>query len=211
MGKKYEPLQLLFLQRAYRNLTARELTRAFNDLFNEDKTEKQIKSTLTNHGFGSGRITGRFEKGHKAWNKGTKGLMKPNSGNFKKGSVPPNRRPLGSERICSKDGYILVKVAVANPYTGSMTRYRAKHVHIWEQAHGPVPAGMIILFIDGEKLHCELKNLMLISRTELLILNQNKYGDAPAELKPSILALARLKAKTFSKGRSPFSGKRKKL
>lgn len=202
-------MQLLFLQRTYRNLTARELTRAFNNLFDEDRTEKQIKSTLSNHGFGSGRITGRFEKGHKPWNfKGSKGLVSANSGSFKKGDVPANTRPLDSTRICSKDGYILVKVAAANPYTGSMTRYRAKHVHIWEKANGPVPAGMVILFIDGEKLHCELKNLMLVSRTELLILNQTGYSDAPAELKPSILALAKLKAKAFS-FKTPKKGARK--
>jgi len=53
--------------------------------------------------------------------------------------VPPNRKPLGAEHICSKDGFILMKVPERDPHTGFPTRYKHKHVHIWEQAHGPVP------------------------------------------------------------------------
>lgn len=34
---------------------------------------------------------GRFVKGHKPWNKGTKGICKPNSGSFKKGQVSPKK------------------------------------------------------------------------------------------------------------------------
>jgi len=32
-----------------------------------------------------------FPKGHKTWNKGTKGICKPNSGSFKKGQISPNK------------------------------------------------------------------------------------------------------------------------
>ena len=207
--KRYTELQLIFLRRGYRNLTIRELTRAFNDLFEEDRTEQMIKATLKRHGFGSGR-TGNFEKGIRPWNKGTKGqgLTSANSGSFKKGSAPPNRRSLGSERICLKDGYILVKVAETNPHTGFPTRFKHKHAHIWEQANGPVPDGMVVFFVDGDKTHCDLGNLKLISRAELLIANQLGYSDAPADLKPSILALARLKAKAFSKGRNKHGASR---
>ena len=53
------------------------------------------------------------------------------------------------------------------------------------------------MFKDGDLLNIEPENLMLVSRAELLVLNQNGYKDAPAELKPSILALAKLEVKIF--------------
>ncbi|KKK99275.1 hypothetical protein LCGC14_2634360, partial [marine sediment metagenome] len=118
---------------------------------------------------------------------------------FKKGTIPPNRNPLGTERICSKDGFILIKIAEKNPYTGFPTRYKHKHVYIWEQANGPAPKGMVVAFIDGDKTRCELDNLMLISRAELLNLNRYGYKDMPAELKPSVLALSKLQVKTWAK------------
>lgn len=70
-------------------------------------------------------------------------------------------------------------------------------MYIWEQANGPVPKGMVVAFINGDK--CELENLMLISRPELLNLNRLGYKDMPAELKPSVLALSKLQVKTWAK------------
>ena len=148
----------------------------------------------------SGR-TGQFEKGHRPWNTGTKGqgLTTANKGSFKKGHVSPNRKPLGSERICSKDGYILIKVAEKDPHTGFPTRYKHKHIYAWEQAHGPVPQGMVVAFKDSDKTHCELENLMVISRAELLCLNQKGYKGMPAELKPNVRVLVKLQVKTWAK------------
>ncbi|MCK4789229.1 MAG: HNH endonuclease [Desulfobacteraceae bacterium] len=144
--------------------------------------------------------TGRFQAGHVPWNDGTKGqgLTGANRKSFKKGNVPANRKPLWTERVCPKDGFILMKVPERNPYTGFSTRYKHKHVYIWEQEHGPVPKGMVVAFIDGDKTNCEPENLMLISRAELLALNQHGYKNMPDELKPNVLALSKLQAKTWA-------------
>ena len=40
---------------------------------------------------------GEFKKGHKSWNTGTKGIMKPNKTSFKKGQVAHNKGILLSE------------------------------------------------------------------------------------------------------------------
>ena len=112
--------------------------------------------------------------------------------------MPANRKPLGHERVCSKDGYVLIKVAERNPHTGFPTRYKHKHVHIWEQAHGPVPAGQVVIFMDGDKLNFEPQNLMLVTRAQLLRLNKHGYKDAPKDIKPSVLALSKLEVQTFS-------------
>lgn len=197
--RKFSPDQERFLRKNYTDRSFAELTAIFIERYGNEKTEQQIKTYIHNHGINSGR-SGRFEKGHKPWNTGTKGqgLTGENSGSFKKGNAPANRKQLGSERICSKDGFILIKVAERNPYTGCPTRYKCKHVHVWEQAHGPVPEGMVVLFKDGDRLNCDVDNLILISRSELLRLNKNGYNKAPDRLKPSILALSKLEAKTFS-------------
>ena len=193
----YTTEQAQFLRDNYAGRSIAELTAIFNDRFGTDKSVRQIKTFVHNRGITSGR-TGYFKKDHKPWNTGTKGLTGTNATSFKKGHVPANRKPLGSERTCSNDGFILIKIAEQDPHTGFPTRYKHKHVHIWEQAHGPIPEGMIVAFRDGDKLNIEPENLMLISRAELLRLNQHDYKNTPDELKPNVLALSKLEVKTFT-------------
>lgn len=204
---KNTPEQLEFLRAGYRTMPAPELTAAFNARFGETRTKENIKVTLGNYRITAGR-TGHFTKGGQSWNKGVKGYIGANATSFKKGSVPPNRKPIGTERICPKDGFVQIKVAETDPYTGFPTRYKHKHVHVWEQEHGPVPKGHVVAFIDGDKLNCEPENLMLLTRKELLCLNLHNYKDAPAELKPSVLALAKLEAKAGVRTH-PGRGRRK--
>lgn len=189
--------QIQLIRTSYQDKSISEMRDLFNATFETDMTWQQIKTFVSNRGITSGR-SGQFGKGHKSWNKGTKGLTGPNKTSFKKGSIPKNRKGVGTERICSKDGYVLVKVPERDPHTGFQTRWKHKHVYMWEQEHGPVPEGMVVVFRDGDKLNIETDNLMLISRAELLQLNRHGYKDAPAELKPSVLALARVEVKTFS-------------
>ncbi len=203
----YTPEKLAWLKENYPLMPVKDLAAVFNALFETNHTVDAIKATLGRNNMTSGR-TGRFENGLRPWNTGTKGVMKPNCGNFRPGSTPPNRKPLGTERVCSKDGFILIKVAETDPHTGFPTRYKHKHVWIWEQAHGPVPDGQVIAFRDGNKLHCEIENLMLVTRSELLCLNLHNYKTAPTELKPSILALARVEAEAGIRTR-PGRGRKK--
>jgi hypothetical protein len=191
---KYTREQAEFIRDGYRTMTIRELTAAFNARFGTEKTESHLKAFTHNHKVRSGR-TGRFPKGHVPVNKGTKGLKGPNVTSFREGHVPANRKPLGHERIDTKDGYIHIKVPQQNPYTGFPTRYRPKHVWLWEEHNGPIPDGMVVVFKDSDKLNCVLENLMLVSRSELLRMNQHRYADMPDELKPSVLYLAKLEAK----------------
>ncbi len=192
----YTDEQIQFLKGNCSNHSRREMTMFFNEIFNTSKTLGQIKGAINNRHIQSGR-TGYFPKGHIPFNAGTKGLMKRNSGTFKKGNIPGNITPLGTERL-SKDGYIEIKIKERNPYTGCQTRYKLKHIYIWEQANGPVPESHVVVFKDGDKSHCTLDNLILISRAELLRLNQKGWLDIPNELKLSILALTKLEVKTFS-------------
>ncbi|MHB8808940.1 MAG: hypothetical protein ACYC9M_02860 [Desulfobulbaceae bacterium] len=75
---KNTPEQLDFLRAGYRTMAIRELTAAFNAQFGEERTEKNLKTTLGNHRIAAGR-SGHFEKGSQPWNKGVKGYMGANA------------------------------------------------------------------------------------------------------------------------------------
>ena len=142
--------------------------------FGFDYTHHQIKGAITRNKLNTGR-TGRFEKGHATWNKGTKGLTKANVTSFKKGQKPHNYKPLGSERI-TKDGYCEIKVSD----TGR--RWIPKHVLIYEKHHGKVPKGSAVIFLDGDKRNFDIDNLYLVTRSQLAMLNKNSLIQKDAEL-----------------------------
>lgn len=183
-----------FIKEEYTRLSLKDLTAAFNLHFGTNKTDKQLRFFTRNHKVKSGR-TGCFKKGQDSWNKGVTGYMGPNKTSFKKGSVPPNRLPVGTERI-TQDGYVEVKINEANPYVlGQMTRWKLKHLYLWIKENGPLPAGHMLTFLDGDKENCKPDNLMLISRAVNAYLNRNGYGDLAGELKLSAIALARVAQK----------------
>jgi hypothetical protein len=188
--------QAQFIIDRYPELTRPELLAEFNLRFGTSLKPSQLKSFITNHHINSGR-TGCFPKGHISWNTGTKGVCHGSCTSFKKGNKPANLMTLGTERL-TRNGYIQVKIAERNPYAGFPTRWKEKHVVIWEREHGPVPKGYAVAFIDGKKLNCAPENLMLVTRAELLRLNKYHYVDHPQEIKPSVLALAKLEVKTFT-------------
>jgi len=201
-GKRmmFNDRQVVFIREMYPQLSRAELTEAFNAQFGTEIRVSQMVSFMKNHGIKSGR-TGHYEQGHRPWCEGTKGLLRRNETSYKKGRVPANRRDLGDERICSKDGYVLIKVAEANPHTGAPTRFRHKHVVIWEAEHGAVPAGSVVSFIDGDKLNCDISNLELLSRAELAYLNCHGIKGLPDELRPVMRTVAKLQIAVARRGR----------
>ena len=183
-----------FIKENYRQLSLKDLAVAFNLHFGTSKSVDQLRSFTRNHKVKSGR-TGCFDKGQTSWNKGVTGYMGPNKTSFKKGSIPPNRLPVGTERI-TRDGYVEVKINEPNPYVpGQMTRWKLKHLYLWIKGNGPLPAGHMLTFLDGDKENCEPDNLMLISRAVNVYLNRNGYADLAGELKLTAIALAKVTQK----------------
>ena len=167
---------------------------AFNQHFKLARPKKSIVACLKNHKITSGR-DGGFKKGQIPWNLGLKGYMGKNVTSFKKGRAPHNQRPLWSERIDS-DGFVKLSIPAENRGTGLATRHKNKHVWIWEQENGAVPKGHVIIFKDGDNRNFEPDNLIKVSRKELLVMNSHGYKNTPNELKPSVMALAKLEAKS---------------
>lgn len=88
-----------------------------------------------------------------------------------------------------------ISVDERNPHTGFERRYVLKHRWLWEKKHGPVPDGMVLKSRDGDKRNTEPSNWELIPRALLPRLGGRygrDYDHAPAELKPTIMAVAKL-------------------
>lgn len=155
-----------FLIDNVKGITLKELTERFNKQFNLNLSESSISNRKNKLGLSSGIKGGQFQKGHNTWNKGIKGYMGANKTSFKKGNVPHNYRPVGSERI-TKDGYTEIKV-------GDPNKWELKHRYIYEKEHGKIPDGYNVMFADKNRLNFDINNLILVSKSEDLIMNRNK-------------------------------------
>lgn len=175
-----------FILDNYKGRYNQELADLFNQKFNTNITSRTIKSYKANNKLNSG-LTGMFRKGQTPHNKGKKMpkevYEKVKHTMFAKGNVPPNHRPVGSERI-SKDGYIEVKVAEPN-------KWRLKQRVVYEEAKGKIPEGCTIIFLDGNKRNFDIDNLRCITRSELLYLNCNGLNNSNEITETGIL-MARL-------------------
>lgn len=177
-----------FVKNNHKGIGPTEMTNILNRKFNKDYTTKQIKNLYGKHGFNSGAIGGRFEKGIVPWNKGQKGIqMGGVETQFKKGQLPHNRREIGDERI-DADGYTYVKIQ-----DGAKNKnWKLKHNLIWEKHHGPIPKRHSVLFADGDKSNFDIENLLLVTRYQLLTMNRNGLIKDDAELTKTGLIIAKL-------------------
>jgi hypothetical protein len=163
----------------------------------EDVSLSNYVGLCKRNGWLTGR-DGRLQPGAVSWNKGKKMPFNPDSAKtqFKKGQLPPNMKFAGHEYICPKDGYVRISINETNPHTGFERRYVLKHKHLWEQKNGKLPAGMCLKCLDGNRSNTDPDNWEAIPRGALPFLNGHRghnYEAMPTELKPTVLALAKLK------------------
>jgi hypothetical protein len=175
-----------------------ELADLVNERFDMQITAKQMNTYKKNHGLVSG-LDCRFSKGSTPVNKGTKGLYNVggNKTSFKKGQRSSNYKPVGSERI-DRDGYMLIKVSDDGPWH---KRWRHKHKVLWEEKNGPIPKGHALLFADQNKQNIQIDNLILITRSQLAILNTKQLLHNDADLNKTGIIMADLIKKISDRGR----------
>lgn len=194
---RYSAAEMSWLE-ANRLMVISDYHRAFVETFGRDDVSLvNLHSLRKRKGWSTGR-TGCFPKGNEPFNKGkshpTRGRASETQ--FKKGGLPHNTNYLGHERV-SKDGYVEISVAETNQHTGFERRYVLKHRHLWEQINGPVPKGMA-LKCRGDRLNTDPSNWELIPRALLPRLNGGRrkkrmaYDAAPEELKPALMAIAKI-------------------
>ena len=115
-----------------------------------------------------------------------------------------NTKPIGSECV-SKSGVTLVKVgnsATGSTYQGSRRGWKPKHHIVYEQTHGPIPDGHVIVFADHDMQNFDPDNLVCISRSDRMKLANWKikgieYWDR--ESLEALLAVSELNAAIMEK------------
>lgn len=173
-----------------------EMAKRCNEKFGTHFTKGAMKQFRTKFGIKSG-VTGWYQKGHPP---GTKGktleeickndpekLARVRATQFKKGQRPPNEMPVGSI-VVSTDGYKLRKKQMEG---GLWERWEMLHRAVWVEHNGPIPEGMVVSFKDGNKLNCDISNLMLITRSENAQIRPLRSEDP--DITDAALAMVRLK------------------
>jgi hypothetical protein len=125
----------------------------------------------------------RFQKGQKPWNAGLKGWTaggNAESSRFKKGNLSGicalRKQPIGAERIV-KEGYRQRKISD----TGYPPRdWKGLHLIVWEEHHGPIPDGHIVVFKNRDKSDIRIDNMECITRRENM--KRNSIHNLPSVL-----------------------------
>ena len=111
---------------------------------------------------------------------------------FKKGHKPWNKKEVGSERT-DVEGYILVKV-------DEPSVWKLKHRIMYEKYHNvKLTQDDVIIFADQNKSNLEKDNLILITKNQLLKMNQDKLIFNDKELTKTGVNIAKLIIKTKEK------------
>ena len=199
--KLFSDEQIDYLRKIVPGRRSDEITSMFNEQWGTDFKCSQIRTAKKRYNIISG-IDTKFKKGNVPVNKDTTGMFNVggNSGSFQKGLRPHNWCPIGTE-FESKDGYVYVKIA--DKYKGKKTEnWKAKHVLIYEKAHGPIPKGYKCAFLDGNRRNYDLDNLVLVSKAESVYMARNRLYTSDKELTRTGVALARLGTTITKKGKN---------
>jgi len=113
---------------------------------------------------------GKFKEGHTPANKGIMGVHNSPATQFKPGHVSANHQPVGtiSIRSNSKRGHAYKYIKLAEPRT-----WKEYHLYLYEQEHGPISKGMILIFRNKNSMNVVLENLELITAQEHVARNKN--------------------------------------
>lgn len=204
-----------YIANNYGGCSPREMSRRVNKIFGFDFSADQIRTYYRKHGLRSGCkahiFTGEIKKyildnyaeigpkrmaalvSEKFDIAVTAEQMRSLYDNHDLASHAPHGGrdilPVGHEKR-SFDGSVLVKVSGM----GDNAVYVRKHRLIWEQAHGSIPEGSYLVFLDGDKSNCQLENLRLVTRQEFsTLVHQNLLTSNP-DANESAILIARIRA-----------------
>jgi hypothetical protein len=183
---KWTEKEIRFIRAKIAGKSSMKMTELFNRHFGTDIKVSQMVATMQNYRIHSG-VPPRFQPGNVPYNKGFIG--------FTNGRKPGRCYPIGTERCVCKGGYVEVKVA--DPRV-----WKQKHTLIWEAANGPVPNGCLVIFADRNKSNFALDNLLLVSRSELLVMNRQGLISPNASLTKTGKLIADVKIAIADRKRS---------
>ena len=187
----YTPEQIEFLK-GYPLLDRAVLAEKFNARFGTTKSIAAIRNYCRN-GLGMRMPpSGQFKKGSLPINAGKKGFCFAGSekGWFKKGHAM-NEYEVGTEFM--KEGTIFIKYT--DEHKLPRHNFAPKHRVIWRKYNGEIGRDDLIIFKDGNRLNCTIENLERVDRGVFMKVAKEGFLQEPVELRPTILAVAKLSIK----------------
>lgn len=169
-----------FLKKYSSIMSRKELTAAFNDKFG---TTIDIQA-LTVRSLRIGAVAsndGRFKTGELPWDRLEGGRdewyakykVAPHH-SFPKGHIPASYRPVGSQRIDSQNGRVIVKTE-----DGS---WKSQQMIAWEDKYGKIPKGLHLLSVTGDVNDTDVNNLRLIDNATQTLLIANRWHDKGSDI-----------------------------
>jgi hypothetical protein len=98
-------------------------------------------------------------------------------------------------KYLSTSGYVYVRIGERSQFEGR--NWAPEHKLLWEQKNGAVPKGYKLKCLDGNRLNTDPSNWECVPNAMLGRLHARNFENAPAILKPTILAVARLEHATL--------------
>lgn len=189
------PEEDVYIKANYLSLPVKTMGRHLNrsGLFVSTRL-RQLGLSIPNELIEKRKRESRFQLGNVSYNKDKKldeimspeGLASSKFHRFKKGNTPHN--------IAEADGVIRIRKSGSGRKSKWIRikegEWQQLHYKIWEEKHGKIEDGKVIWFKDNNSLNCDIDNMELITRQELMNRNIHQY---PLELRASMQKLGKLK------------------
>lgn len=216
---KYPKGMYEFIRDNSQGVSSTNMADMVNERFGTDFNKSRMKEFRRKYGIKSG-VTGWFKKGATPYTKGKTleeickndpvKLAKIRATQFREGNRPVNELPVGSITVAG-NGYKVRKIAMDG---SQWERWEFIHRAVWVEHNGPIPEGYVLAFKDGDRMNCELDNLMLVSRSEQLTMSRRGYWFEDPDLTETAINLVRLQEVTTKKRkerneRSRMGGRKK--
>ena len=148
MSKRlFMPEHIEFLKEQAAGKTYADLTELFNGRFKTGFTVTQIRNNC---------LCRRIKTGF-----------------YPQARIPKKRhKKIGSEVTDKIKKIKYVKVSDEGMTFKLRGTWKKKHVLIWEEANGPLPEGMSVIFLDGDRNNFEPDNLAAVSYKERLLMGK---------------------------------------
>ena len=192
---RYTEEEIAFLRKHAAGRTREELQQMLKETFGTEVSIRSISGIMYRNNMHT-RMQGhysRFQKGSVPWNKGKTGLkLGGQKTQYKKGHVPASYKPIGSEVWSPDKQTYFIKIADPDVWMN-------KKRYLWEQAHGPIPDGHVIVCKDNDPRKVTLDNLLMVSHRAMTSVAKRGLRTEYPEINEALHTLAELELKLNQK------------
>jgi hypothetical protein len=162
-------------------------------LFESERTESSIRTYCKVKGYRAGS-NGQFKNGNTPW---TAGLTREDiRSHFSEEGLKRRNYGLSHRKVHSVgdtiyrkiNGRIYPYILISDDQTIPWKkRLYPKTRYVWEQEHGAIPDGHVIIPLDGDICNTDISNLRCLSNKHQIQFVWNDWWDIPADLKDTAL------------------------